>query len=244
MVAAENESPENGRTPLRPAVVLKGLVTVLVAPRETVRTFLDAPDDRLSFALVLLGTIATTLLRNDHASRFGFVRSLPAPLSALLVFVAVLVMAAVTAVLFYLSSHLGAWIGRALGGRANAREVRVAIAWGSVPMIWSLLFVVPARVLIFAIGAQNALRAAILGHHHPGDFLATRTVAVMIIGLVVALLFLAVLVWTLVVTSQCLGEAHRFSSVLGFVTLVASVAIPLFVVIGSIVGFVTMVSML
>ncbi len=50
---------------------------------------------------------------------------------------------------------------------------------------------------------------------------------------------LVINVWTLFVASSCVGEAHRFSSAKGFLTLVISAALPLIVIVGAVYTFKT-----
>lgn len=59
-------------------------------------------------------------------------------------------------VVLWLLSFLFAWLGRLLGGRGSARDVRTVLAWSSVPHIPNLV----VAVLAVVIGGTSVLTAA------------------------------------------------------------------------------------
>jgi len=227
----------NGAPRLRLREIISNLAAVAVSPRPTIRKLLASPDERVALALVLLATLSHFLLDDEFRNLEQAVRATQPALGALITFVWLVAGALLTIALFFVFSFAVTWIGRLFGGIATPRETRVALAWGTAPLVWSLLWVIPARLFFIAIAVPDAFREAILGHRNPGDFIATKTVAVVIVGLFVAMLEIAVVTWTTVVTSQCLGEANRFSSWRGFGTFVISIVIPGVLLIGSVVTF-------
>ena len=116
----------------------------------------------------------------------------------------------------YLLRTTGGW----LGGSASVREVRAAIAWGGIPMIWLGLLWIPSIALF---GDENFTSATPRLDNDP--------------ALASAMLFLAGLeligsIWAIVISLKCLGQAHKFSAwrALGSVLLMILVLVAVFVV--------------
>jgi hypothetical protein len=156
-------------------------------PRRTVRELLDRPRG----ANLWLGGLdgASAILAMEAFSRFAE-PSRPRAMPALFQAVPLGFLAGV--IHLFAWGLLLKWTGRWLGGKGTWKEVRTAIAWGSVPSIWCL----PIWVLLLAVALPA--RAA-----HPD--------VEKLIGLT-EVLCVPIGIWQLLVTLQCVGEAHRFSA--------------------------------
>lgn len=185
---------------------------IMIRPRATLRRILDAGRDRMIIPLVVLAAISGFAGDFDRDA----VRLLSrAPLPPALMIAALLLAAiAVTLLLFYIASWAVYGIGKLLEGTGTPRDVRSAVAWGLVPIIWALLYRVPIVLFWDSLPAKMQM-----GKDHvridPGLFSAGC-----LGGLVFGLIELTVLIWTTAVTSNTIGEAHRFSSWRGLATLV------------------------
>jgi hypothetical protein len=201
------------------STVARNFATIGFKPRETMRRILDAGRDRMIIPLILLTGISFILGDSDRPSlggldpskRLHFTLILCAAFAGLLI---------AGMLLFYLFSWAAYGIGRAMEGQGSAREVRSALAWGSVPFIWALLYRIP--VAIWLSGHRTEVGPGTRFTFNPG--LASK-------GCLAAILFgvleLAVLIWYLVVVSKTLGEAHRFSGWRGLATLLLTAATPI-----------------
>jgi hypothetical protein len=116
----------------------------------------------------------------------------------------------------YLLRKTGSW----LGGSANVREVRAAIAWGSIPMIWLGLLWIP-NIALF--GDENF--TSVTPRLDEDPVLAYAMIFLGLIELIGG-------IWALVISLKCLGQAHNFSAwrALGSVLLAVLVLIGVFVV--------------
>jgi hypothetical protein len=103
-----------------------------------------------------------------------------------------------------LSVYAGGFVlrqtGRLLGGRATAVEVRSALAWSSVPLIWSLLLWPPELALL---GREMFTTAT--------PTLDANPLLIVPLGLLI-LVEVVVGLWAFVVFLKALGEAHGFSA--------------------------------
>ena len=210
-------------TALRTA--LANFAAVGFKPRPTMRRILDAGRDRMIIPLVLLTAISfvfgdadrASITNVDPAKRLQFV----------LIFCAVLLgVMLVTLLLFYLFSWAAFAIGRTMEGQGSAREVRSALAWGTVPIIWAMLYRIPVAIWFPAAKMQvgNA------GHTRFTLNTGQGCVTVMIL----AALELAIVIWWLIVASNTLGEAHRFSSWRGLATILLTAITPIIIVIAAV----------
>ncbi|MFQ5630791.1 MAG: YIP1 family protein, partial [bacterium] len=100
--------------------------------------------------------------------------------------------------------HLSAWLlqktGSWLGGKASFIETRAAVAWSSVPIIWTLLLWIPA-ILLFGNKLFQDVDLDL-----QSDFLfVPPLIIVAVAGVVIG-------IWAIFIFLNCLGEAHRFSA--------------------------------
>ncbi|HEX6178523.1 MAG TPA: YIP1 family protein [Thermoanaerobaculia bacterium] len=207
---------------------MKRLATIMIRPRETMREILDSPGRRWVIPLVLATMISAVAGDFDVA---GFRHAMQQKQLVFLGPVIILVGSLVTIGLVYLFSWVASIIGRkVLEGTGNAADVRAAAAWGLVPAIWALLYRIPA---IFLVRRETADFGA-------GSFRISRLMAEGCwAGLLMGTLELITFVWVVVLTSNTVGEAHRFSSWRGFATLLMTWSVPLVVLIAGVLAVVS-----
>jgi hypothetical protein len=202
------------------------LATILVRPRRTMRRILDAPRDRMVLPLAFLAIVSGYFSDRDVPGRF--VQGEIGPGMTAMVFAILLLNVLLLLALFWFYSWVPLFVGRFLGGTAEIRQVRSAVAWGLVPLVWALLYRIP--IAFWMRNGEAALQ--IKGRQvsvNPG-LLADGCGA----ALFVAMLELIVFLWTLTVASNTLAEAHNISTARGLGTLVLSAIVPLVVMIAAV----------
>jgi hypothetical protein len=112
-----------------------------------------------------------------------------------------------------------------LGGTGDIRGVRAAVAWGLAPVVWALLYRIPAAFWVARAQATSVRMRGGTIAFDPGRMADGCGLA-----LVFALVELAVFIWCAVVMSNTVAEAHRFSAWHGLGTLVISAIVPFVVV--------------
>ena len=203
---------------------LRRLARIVIRPRATMREILDAPPDRMILPLVLLA-IVSGLLRDFHTRSFP---GLDAK-TWLIVCAAVVACIALFVLLFYAFAWLAFFVARFLEGTGDPAATRSALAWGSAPIIWALVYRLP---LVFLSPAVNRTRVGVAGKNV--SFSAGLFEGGCLLAMVFMLVELALLVWYLVVASQTLAEAHRFSAWRGLGTLAILAVTPVIVVIAAV----------
>lgn len=190
---------------------LANLAAVMIRPRAVVRSILDGDGKRMIIPLVLLFSISA-LAGDFDAGELNGLRSRGAPFA--LILVGILLAALVVFVgLFYLFAWAAYAIGKLMEGTGSARDVRTALAWGLVPLIWALLYRIPAAIWFRPVrqpGMQLDERISIT---------STRVGSGCITMAIFGILELIAFGWCLYVASNTVGEAHRFSSWRGLATL-------------------------
>lgn len=202
-------------------------LTIWTRPRATMREILDTDPERMVVALAMLGGFSQSL---DKASlrNVGEFFSVP-----VIILIAAIAGSIGGLIWLYAVGGLVRWTGRWIGGHAPAAHVRAAIAWPSVPLVWGLLIWIPELAVA---GRELFTRETPYLDAHPGAALALA-------GL--ALIEVAIGVWTVVVFLKCLGEAQGFSAwkALGNILLAFAVfAVPVLVFIFSVGGVVYLLS--
>ncbi|HZO81438.1 MAG TPA: YIP1 family protein [Candidatus Binataceae bacterium] len=187
-------------------VVQNPWVGMWMSPRETIRRIVDHDP---TYHVLTLGALAGGLAMLDAALAASvgtppvvlpgwFISYLP--ICALL---SPFVGGALGIAAVYLSGLLFLWAGRALGGVADAREVRAAAAWAGVPQI---CFGVAMLAALLGNGVMQALFPSL----PPADpRVAAEAAREFTAGKGVAAL---VSLWSLVALVHALAEVHGFSA--------------------------------
>ena len=103
-------------------------------------------------------------------------------------------------VALYLFAALVRWTGAWIGGRASTLDIRAAIAWSSVPLIWAMLLWIP-EIAIF--GRELFTTATPRMDANP-------SLAFLLMGFGIVEVGMAV--WGFVVYLKCLGQVQGFSA--------------------------------
>lgn len=170
--------------------------SIWVRPRRTMRAIIDSNPRRLVLALAALSGFGSAL-DNASTSSIGDGNDLPV--------VAIVAICAVAGgsggiLTLYIGGFVMKWAGRPLGGRATQVEVRAALAWSTVPLIWAL----PLWVLELALAGREMFTTAT-------PTLDTNPLRAVLLVLVV-LLEVVLGIWSFVLFLKCLGEVHGFSA--------------------------------
>ena len=198
--------------------------SIWVRPRRTMRAIIDSNPQRLVLVLAALSGFGSAL-DNASTSSIGDGNNIPV--------VAIVALSAVAGSLggiltLYVGGFVMKWAGRPLGGRATQVEVRAALAWSTVPLIWALPLWIPE----LALAGREMFTTAT-------PILAASPLRAVLLVLVV-LLEVVLGIWSFVLFLKCLGEVHGFSawkslaavllSVLAIVLVALIVALPIVLV--------------
>jgi hypothetical protein len=131
--------------------------------------------------------------------------------------------------LFYGFAWVVYFIGRMFDGAGSYRDVRRALSWGSMPLVWALIYRIPATFYLMRIGFDASARIR-AGNH---DVAISPALLQQGCGtlLLVTIAELVILTWLAVVWSRTLAEAHRFSPGMAFGTIVMACITPVIAMI-------------
>jgi hypothetical protein len=202
------------------------LARIVIWPRITMREILDGGADRMIVPLVLLACVSSLIgdAKGNVIAAMG-----AADLKTWLIVAGVIVAVMILAVLlFYVFAWMAYFAGRFLEGAGEVGAVRSALAWGLAPLVWAIVYRIPAA--FFGPGR--------LAHMQAGSDAWRIQTGELGGGCVMAALFgvleLGFLVWWLVVASRTLAEGHRFSAWRGFGTLVIVGVTPIIIVLAAV----------
>ncbi len=174
--------------------LLNPWVSMWTKPRATIQQIVDTNPQRLVLLLAAAAGFGQAL---DRAS----INSIGDRVDWPVIFIVAAVGGPIAGLIgLYIGGALIHWTGTWIGGKTSAENIRAAIAWSSVPMLWALVLWIPELTLfgqeLFTaetpvIDADTTLNSA---------FLAFGVVEVTI-G-----------IWTLIVYLKCLGQVQGFSA--------------------------------
>jgi hypothetical protein len=196
---------------------LRDLLAVGFRPRATMRRVLDHGGAPV-LPLVVAATVSAMMKDVSVTGIARVLRSEDAATAAMIAG-AIACGAILMVGLFYGLSWMAVYAGRLLEGHATLAEVRAAMAWGLVPVIWLLL----VRVPVAFMRAPKDIRQ--MG----GINLVLPSSGTLAGALVLAVVDAVALLWYVYVASETLGEANQFSGWRGLGTL-AVVGITPFVI--------------
>ena len=192
------------------------LIGILVRPTSTMRRILD--QDRLWWVIpiVLLALVSESLEGLDLGGLSEAFGSIHPAVLALMILGLVALAGLIALALFGALAGVATLVGRyLLEGKGTYREVLTALAWGLGPIAISLLYKIPL-MLIGGFGRGSV--AHVSGDHFSwsASGLATGNWGWAIVSGLLEILFFG---WFVVVSSQTVGVAHRFSGWHGFACL-------------------------
>ncbi len=197
-----------------PGKALNPWFSIWTRPRATMRTILDTDPTRMVVLLAMIGGISNAL-DNASARSLGDTWALPS------IFVLAAIGGSIAGLIeVYLGGLIMRWTGRWIGGQGSLGEIRAAIAWSNVPLIWALLLWIPSLALY---GEEMFLSEA------------PRMDANWVPAILLGIADVVVLVWWFFVYLECLGETQGFSAgkALGNTLLTTLVVtLPIIVVFG------------
>lgn len=201
--------------------------TILTRPRETVRSVLPRTQTGTIVVMVLLAAVSA-LVRDVRLQAYQSPQ-IAAVMPSGWIIAAGCVAFLIATLLFYYAFAFLAWgIGRLLGGTADRRAVRVALAWSLVPLIWALLYRIPVALFWPVTASSLSSSQSPLAILH--SLAAAMSFYAVVRTAVIALLRIAVDLWSLVIVSIALSEVSGFSTWHGAATLGFALLAPLVVV--------------
>lgn len=205
------------------------LATILIRPRQTIRSIVTKSRSSLVVLPLVLFATASSVIRDVRWQAYRQSPRLAAMMPSAWIICAGLAGILIAALILFYAFVLLAWgIGRLLGGTADGRAVRLALAWSLAPLIWALLFRIPVTLF------QPAMGALLHQMHNPVDILRAAAGAMSLYALmsyaVITVLTIAVDIWCLVIAGVALSEVNGFSTWRGAATLGFSLLAPVIVV--------------
>ncbi|MCT2534824.1 YIP1 family protein [Aquibacillus koreensis] len=113
-----------------------------------------------------------------------------------------------------ISLYLMGWLiqltGKCIGGKGERKDIRKAVAWGHVPIVWSLVFILLSIVLF---GREYFMTNPSFSSFQSIMFSYTRLIEIIVI------------IWFIVVLTKCIAVAHKFSAWMALLSQIIAFAI-------------------
>jgi hypothetical protein len=205
---------------------LSDLVTILYRPRETMRRILAARD-RWTIQLVILALVCASVNDSDTNSLAQWMPDLTVISVVGLVLVTLFCVALFWILALYVAALIVKYIGRLFGGIGVAADIRAAIAWAMVPIVWSVIYRIPFAIYRTRIpsGPGVSEKEAIFSALESG-------------GCSIAIILFAIqavfFIWCIVLAANTVAEAHKLPVEKGAAILAISLVAPMAIVIAAV----------
>jgi Yip1 domain len=205
---------------------LEDLVTILYQPRETMRRILDRPD-RWSLQIVFLAFVCASVNDIDVRHFTGILPGIHLLPGLMLLALSIIAGGFLWIGTLFILSWIATVVGRHTGGEGNARDVRAALAWAMVPIVWSPIYRLP--LVLLGIGAN--INPDANGRQEVLNFISRGGCSLLVLFFGFQLLFAIACV---ALASFTVAEADRFSTQKGFLNVAITIALPLMVLAAAI----------
>jgi len=190
-------------------------------PRATIQQIVDTNPEHLVMILAAISGFSQVLSRAS-------MRSMGDELAWPFIFLIAAIAGPIGGIIgLYIASALIRWTGSWIGGNASSQNIRAALAWSSVPIIWALILWLPELALF---GQELFTTETPIIDANP-------SLVILMLGF--AAIELSIGIWTAVVFLKCLGQVQGFSAwkALGNAFLAGIViVIPIAVIVFGLVG--------
>ncbi len=174
--------------------ILNPWLSMWTKPRATIQQIVDTDPERLVLVLAAIAGFSQTL---DQNARMSGGDALGWPIIFLILAIAGPISGLIG---LYIGSVLIRWTGNWMSGNASSQNIRAAMAWSSVPIIWALILWIPGLVLF---GQELfTTETPIID--------ATPSLTFIFVGF--GVIELTVGIWVFVVFLKCLGQVQGFSA--------------------------------
>jgi hypothetical protein len=176
-------------------------------PRTTMRCILDEDHHPGMYPIIIIAGIIMGLLAAFQATAAG--TSVPFNSMFITLIGYALAGAILNIIAVYIASLLFKWVGYWFGGRGSYFDVRAAVAYTNIPIIW--------------LGILKAFELLIFGSMFPGVMLLpSNNPALTPLAYVFAGINLLITIWIIVILVRTVAEAHKFNSWLSFFAILLS----------------------
>ncbi|QKG83107.1 hypothetical protein GXN76_00625 [Kroppenstedtia pulmonis] len=183
--------------------------TIWIHTRETVHELIEHNRPVMMYLLILLFGLNISL---ERAS----ITNLADSTSLLAIPIIVLLLTPIMGfAVWFFGGLLVYWTGSWLGGIGTFKEMRIAVAWSTIPfalktIIWVLQVILFGREMFAEITPR----------------IDSSPLLTILLGLI-TLIDLIITAWFYVILSKSIGEAHNISSIKGFLSIVLGIALVL-----------------
>ena len=176
--------------------ILNPWVSVWTKPRATIQQIVDTDPERLVLVLAAIAGFSQALARANISMGDTFEWPTIFP-----IFLILAIAGPISGLIgLYIFSALIRWTGNWMSGNASSQNIRAAMAWSGVPIIWALILWIPALVLF---GKELfTTETPIID--------ATPSLTLIFVGF--GAIEITVEIWAIVVFLKCLGQVQGFSA--------------------------------
>jgi hypothetical protein len=168
-------------------------ITMWIKPRSTIQQIVDTNPEH---KVILLAAAAGFSQYLQRASDEGMGDRWEWPI----IFLIAMIVGPIGGMIFlYIGGALIHWTGNWIGGQASSQDIRAAIAWSNVPVIWMLILWIPGLVLF----GQELFTTEM------PRIEANPSLAFILFGF--GVIHIIVGIWAFIVFLKCLGQVQRFS---------------------------------
>lgn len=165
-------------------------------PRDTIQQIIDSDDpENMVLLLAAVGGISSSL--NSSASNY-----VGDQFSLVSIIVGAFFIGPIAGVIgLYISGFLVSWTGKWIGGEATSENIRVALAWAQIPIVWTVGIWIP-EILIFG--------QELFTTHDESSLIITAPYSFLAIGFFI--IKVTASFWAFILLLKSVGQVQGFSA--------------------------------
>ena len=175
--------------------IISSIISICIKPRATIQKIVDKNPEDSVILLACLAGISNVLLRAND-------RGMGDTMELFDIILLSLILGPFSGVIsLYVGSYLIHWTGKWIGGTSSLQNIRAAMAWASIPMVLTLLLLIP-EIIVFG-EEMYTTQTPIM------DSSTSLLYAFVIFG--VGVIYGILGIWSFILYLHCLGQVQGFS---------------------------------
>ena len=174
--------------------IISSIISICIKPRATIQKIVDKNPEDSVILLACLAGISNVLLRAND-------RGMGDTMELFDIILLSLILGPFSGVIsLYVASYLIHWTGKWIGGTSSLQNIRAAMAWASIPVVLTLLLLIP-EVILFGEEMYTTQTP-----------IMDSSTSLLYAFVIFSVIYFILGIWSFILYLHCLGQVQGFSS--------------------------------
>ena len=173
--------------------IISSIISICIKPRATIQKIVDKNPKDSVILLACLAGISSVLGRAS-------LRGMGDTMELFDIILLSLILGPFSGVIsLYVGSYLIHWTGKWIGGTSSLQNIRAAMAWASIPMVLTLLLLIP-EIIVFGEEMYTTQTPIV-----------DSSTLLLYAFVIFSVIYLILGIWSFILYLHCLGQVQGFS---------------------------------